>query len=127
MSERIYLIISGLALLIFLYLELTYMVYGYIGILVFEGITNWRLPIIISKIRYGKEYTLPQYYNEKFKIDFEAERALRLIIASLLSLTYTLLPDAAWFLPWFIGVMLTYAGISRFCPMVMTLRWIGLK
>lgn len=127
MSERLYLIISGIVLLGILYLEQDHLIYVYIGILLFEGITNWRLPIIISKLRYGIKYEPQKYYNKNYKFNFEAERALRLFIAVALIITYLYIPNAAWFLPWFIGVMLTFAGISKFCPMVMALRWTGLK
>ncbi|MDH5766830.1 MAG: DUF2892 domain-containing protein [Gammaproteobacteria bacterium] len=127
MSERIYLIISGLVLLIFLYLDMDNLVFGYIALLIFEGITNLRVPIIISKLRYGKNHKAESYINEKYKINFEAERALRLVVAGILIITYAYMPNAAWFLPWFVGVMLTFAGFSKFCPMVMALRWIGLK
>ena len=61
------------------------------------------------------------------RINFEAERALRLVVAATLVITYILFPNQAWFLPWFVGVMLTFAGVSRFCPMVLALKWIGLK
>ncbi|MDH5471568.1 MAG: DUF2892 domain-containing protein [Gammaproteobacteria bacterium] len=127
MSERIYLIIAGLALLIILYLDMDNLIYGYIGILFFEGITNWRIPKVVSKIRYRNACLIPQYINQNYKINIEAEQALRLILASMLIISYIAIPNQAWFLPWFLGVMLTFAGISRFCPMVMTLKWIGLK
>ena len=127
MSERIYLIISGLSLLIFLYLDLDKMVYGFIGLLLFEGVTNLRIPRIINRLRYGSQYRDLTSINEQFKFNFEAERGLRLFVAVILFVTYSIIPNQAWFLPWFIGVMLTFAGISKFCPMVMALKWIGLK
>ena len=127
MTERIYLMTAGLSLLLFLYLELNYFVYAYIGILIFEGATNWRLPKIINLIRYGKNIEQTENRQVNYKINFEAERALRLVVAGILIATYIFFPNQAWFLPWFIGVMLTFAGVSRFCPMVMTLKWIGLR
>ena len=127
MTERAYLMITGLALLLFLYLELDYMIYALISMLLLEGVTNWRLPKIINLIRYGKNTELTGNNQNNAKINFEAERALRLVVAVILVATYVFFPNQAWFLPWFIGVMLTFAGISRFCPMVLALKWIGLK
>jgi len=127
MTERTYLMITGLALLLFLYLELDYMVYAFISMLVIEGVTNWRLPKIIDLMRYGKNSELTSNNQSNSKINFEAERALRLVVAVILVATYIFFPNQAWFLPWFVGVMLTFAGISRFCPMVLALKWIGLK
>ena len=127
MTERTYLMITGLALLLFLYLELDYMVYAFISMLVIEGVTNWRLPKIIDLMRYGKNTELTSNNQSNSKINFEAERALRLVVAVILVATYIFFPNQAWFLPWFVGVMLTFAGISRFCPMVLALKWIGLK
>ena len=127
MTERTYLMITGLALLLFLYLELDYMVYAFISMLVIEGVTNWRLPKIIDLMRYGKNTELTSNNQSNSKINFEAERVLRLVVAVILVATYIFFPNQAWFLPWFVGVMLTFAGISRFCPMVLALKWIGLK
>ena len=127
MTERTYLMIAGLSLLLFLYLDQNYLVYAFISILMIEGITNWRLPKIVNLIRYGKNVELTENRQVSHKFNFEAERALRLVVAGILIATYIFFPNQAWFLPWFIGVMLTFAGVSRFCPMVMALKWIGLK
>ena len=129
MTERTYLILTGIALLLFLYLELDYMVYALIGMLILEGLTNWRLPLIINFIRrISKPEPTPDIDTKSnTKLNFDAERALRLVVACMLILTYITFPNQAWFLPWFIGVMLTFAGISRFCPMVLALKWVGFK
>ncbi len=129
MSERFFRILLGSSLLLFLYLESRQLILVFIGLLLFEGITNWRIPILVSKARYGADYS--QAVNacggETTTLSFEAERVLRLIVASLLVISYVILGEMAWFFPWFIGVMLLFAGLTNICPMVMTLRLIGFR
>jgi len=129
MSERFFRIILGSTLLLLLFLGSRELVLAYIGLLLFEGITNWRIPILASKVRYGADYA--QAVNacggSTATLNFEAERALRLIVAALLFISYIILGETAWFFPWFIGVMLLIAGLTNICPMVITLRLIGLR
>ena len=56
MTERSFRFILGAALLLLLFFSLDMGIYIYIGILLFEGATNWRIPIIVSKLRYGAAY-----------------------------------------------------------------------
>jgi hypothetical protein len=128
MSERFFRIILGAGLLLFLSLERPELVYAYIGLLLFEGITNWRVPILVSKARYGDDYRKAlKECGGDCKTNFEAERMLRFIVAGLLVLTFVLFDSAVWFFPWFIGIMLLMAGLTNICPMVMGLRWLGFK
>ncbi len=125
MSERIFRLIQGACLLLLLYLQNEPLIYGYIALLLFEGITNWRIPILVSKIRYGafRESTSPECRS----IPFDAERALRLVVAGLLIISYILFPIHLWFFPWIVGFMLFMAGITNICPMAMMLRWAGFQ
>ena len=128
MSERFFRIILGSLLLLLLFLGSRELVLAYIGLLLFEGITNWRIPILVSKVRYGADYQqAAQSCGGTSTLNFEAERALRLIAAALLFISYVILGEMAWFFPWFIGVMLLFAGLTNICPMVMTLRLIGFR
>ena len=127
MSERIFRIILGVTLLVILAMDMPMLVYGYMGLVLFEGITNWRIPILVSKARYGKDYMTAVNACSGAKMNFEAERVLRLLIALFLALSYVVFSDVLWFFPWFIGVMLLLAGLTNICPMVMSLRWIGFK
>jgi len=130
MSERVFRIILGLILLILLYFNQRALIYGYIAFLLLEGITNWRVPMLISRIR-----GLPVKSNsERFssmkslaQINFEAERALRLVVFVFLVLSYAVFNKELWFFPWFIGFALFGAGLSGICPMVLSLRWIGFR
>jgi Protein of unknown function (DUF2892) len=128
MSERFFRIILGSLLLLFLFLGSRELTLAYIGLLLFEGITNWRIPILVSKARYGADYQQAvQSCGGTSTLNFDAERALRLIVAALLFISYVILGEMAWFFPWFIGVMLLIAGLTNICPMVMTLRLIGFR
>ena len=126
MSERIYRLVLGGTLFLALYYKLDYLVYGFTGVLLFEGLSNIRLPGVISLIRYGK----PPHEETTIKINkynFEAERLFRIVLALILGITYALIPEQAWFFPWFIGFMLIFAGITNMCPMMIALRSLGFK
>jgi len=128
MSERAFRFILGLSLLLLLYLQQEQAIYIYIGVLLFEGITNWRVPMLVSRLRYGNGYNLNQAADESHgSIPFQAERALRLIVAVFLIVTFVMFRDQVWFFPWFIGFMLFMAGMTNICPMVMGLRWAGFR
>jgi hypothetical protein len=127
MSERTFRIFMGAALLLGLYFDLSLLLYTLIGILAFQGITNWRVTRIISRLRYGSAIALgpccrPEPDAPPARFNFEAERALCLIVAALLLPTYGLYFEQLWLIPWFIGFALFGAGLSGICPMVIGLR-----
>ena len=138
MTERTYRIILGIGLLVILYVSAVYasndLIYAFIVLLCFEGITNWRIPRVVSGL---KEHfiTLTPAVSQPIDVshagtpivDFEAERALRLIIAFLLSLPLLWPAELLWIRPWFIACMLLLAGVTNICPMLMLLRRLGLK
>ncbi len=130
MSERAFRIIFGLLLVIGLYFDLPVLVWGLVGLMVFQGITNWRVAYLVSRFRYGPAYVLPRCCRPvpnipTNRINFEAERALCLVIAVLVSSSYGSL--SLWFIPWFVGFGLLGAGMSGICPMIMGLRWVGFR
>jgi hypothetical protein len=128
MSERVFRLILGSSLILLLFLQNETLIYCYIGLLLFEGITNWRIPVIISRLRYGEFHDVTSSGDSQCRsIPFDAERALRFVVAILLIVTYVLFPEQVWFFPWFIGFMLFMAGLTNICPMVMSLRWLGLR
>jgi len=57
-TERTFRIFIGAALLLGLYFDLKPLIYTLIGILAFQGITNWRVTRIISRLRYGSTVAL---------------------------------------------------------------------
>jgi hypothetical protein len=125
MSERHFRIILGLWLIIGLYLDMTVITYALITLLLFEGATNLRVPLLISKARFGDM----NYYQDKItsssRLPFEAERALRFIVVLLILLPLVYGMEFFWWMPWFVGFALIGAGLSGMCPMVLTLRRIG--
>ncbi|UCE77305.1 MAG: DUF2892 domain-containing protein [Gammaproteobacteria bacterium] len=128
MSERVFRFILGTVLMLLLLLQQDQLILVYMGILLFEGITNLRIPILVSRVRYGAAYGAVQPADSGCsKIPFDAERALRLIVVAMLVVSFVMYREQIWFFPWFIGFMLFMAGMTNICPMVMGLRWIGFR
>lgn len=127
MSERHFRIIMGLWIIIGLYLDVDVVIYALIGLLLFEGITNMRIPLVVTRMRFGKESLSNEKTSTTYKISFEAERALRFIVVLFIGLPYISGMGFLWWMPWFVGFALIGAGLSGICPMVSTLRNIGLR
>jgi len=131
MTERTFRIVFASVLLIALYCDLHYVVYGLIALSVFQGVTPWRISRLTMHLRPGprphSESVRPDAAPGTARIDFEAERALSLLTAAVLALGSVLFARQLWFLPWFIGFAFFGAGLSGICPMVMCFRWVGLK
>lgn len=125
MTERNFRLVIGTWLVLALLLALPDAIYALMAVLLFEGITNWRVPGLIARLR-GQPVTQGQATGE-CTIPFEAERALRLLIVGFLALALFALPDQLWWLPWFVGFALIGAGLSGICPMVQALRWVGMR
>ena len=103
----------------------------YIGLLVFEGLTNWRIPKLLSMAR---SQSKPAQSNKSLSekpvtghIPLDAEQAMRLVIALILVSPIFFSTEALWFIPWFVASMLLLAGLTNICPMVMLFRWLGFK
>ena len=127
MSERHFRVVMGLWLILGLYLNIIEIVYALIGLLLFEGITNQRMPKLVTKLRSRENHSQTQQVNSNSLFAFEAERALRFMVV-----LFVLLPllegfEIIWWLPWFVGFALIGAGLSGICPMVMTLKQIGFR
>jgi len=127
MSERHFRIVLGLWLILGLYLNIIEIIYALIGLLLFEGITNQRIPGLITKLRSGKKHSQDQQAGSNSRFSFEAERALRFLVALFVFLPLLQGFEIIWLLPWFVGFALIGAGLSGICPMVKTLKHIGLR
>ncbi|MBT4836270.1 MAG: DUF2892 domain-containing protein [Methylococcales bacterium] len=130
MTERIWRLTLGISILTFLSFDLHLLLYGLIGIMFFEGITNIRTTKIVSRLRYGEDYINImrkdiRCIKSSRAFQFEAERMLRFAMASAMLVTFVIYP--IWFFPWFIGLMLTSAGLTSICPMLMVFQWLGFK
>lgn len=128
MTERTYRLMLGLLMITALLLQLNYAIYVIIGILLFEGISNFRIPILISQQRYGdKPFHVTDNENYSCSINFEAERFYRIPVAFFILFGFVIFPKALWFFPWFIGLNLLLAGISGTCALLILLRKLGFK
>lgn len=125
MTERTFRLVIGIWLVLALFLALPAAIHVLMAVLLVEGITNWRVPGVLARLR-GVSATDAAAPAE-CRIPFEAERALRLLVVGLLALALFGLPELLWWLPWFIGFALIGAGLSGICPMVQALRWVGMR
>lgn len=126
MTERSFRLVIGIWLVLAQLLALPKAGYALLTVLLFEGVTNLRVPLLLAHFT---GHAQPAFVcgEEDCLISFEAERALRLLIAAMLALSWFVLPDLLWWLPWFIGFAMIGAGLSGLCPMVHALRWIGMR
>jgi len=130
MSDRSYRTIIGLVLLIVLYFEFNYALYGIIVLLFVEALTNFRLPMLVELVRnklLQQDYTYVDVaLVEKSKFNFESERVWRVTVGTFLFIGFYLV-DALWFFPWFMGFAIFGAGLSGVCPVLLAIRWLGFK
>jgi hypothetical protein len=130
MSNRLYRLFVGLILLIGLYFDLSGLIYALIIVVLLEGITNLRIPVLISEMRFNNsgdatEGTLGITFKERF--GFDAERAWRLLLGSVLTVVYVFFYDEVWYLAWFMGFAILGAGLSGVCPLFISLKWAGFR
>ena len=130
MSNRLYRLFVGLILLIGLYFDLSGLIYALIVVVLLEGITNLRIPVLISEMRFDNsgdatEGTLGITFKERF--GFDAERAWRLLLGSVLTVVYVFFYDNVWYLAWFMGFAILGAGLSGVCPLFISLKWAGFR
>ncbi|RDH86033.1 MAG: hypothetical protein DIZ80_00755 [endosymbiont of Galathealinum brachiosum] len=133
MSERQFRFIMGVGLWAILiysaYFETMIPLFVFVGTLLFEGVTNLRIPGVLSRLRYGKSTPVQEdsACNVKWFNKIESERVLRFIVSTFVLVPFYVMPDMIWFIPWFVASMLILAGITNICPMVMFMKWAGLK
>lgn len=125
MTERNFRLLIGVWLVVALVMAQPLAIYVLMGVLLFEGLTNLRVPLLLARFSPQGQAALVEETHQ-CAIPFEAERALRLLIVVFLGLGL-FLSELLWWLPWFIGFALIGAGLSGICPMVQALRWIGLR
>lgn len=127
MSERLFRLILGGTLLLLLYLQRIDLLYVYICIVAFEGLTNWRIPILISKVRHGHAYRdRAEAAVGTYRYNFEAERALRLAVALCL-VVFLLFSKGLWFFPWLLAFVLTMGAMTGICPGAIFFKKLGFK
>lgn len=134
-GERHFRIIVGIALLISLYFEIEAALWGVAALLLFEGVSNWRIPVLVSRLRYGVSEPITQAMDMSLvaaspppappRSALEAERIQRFLAAALLILSTWAYPAQLWIVPWFLAFFLVAAGLSGICPTVVVLRKLG--
>jgi hypothetical protein len=128
MTERTFRLLLGVTLLIILFIDRNDLLYVYISIITFEGLTNWRIPSLISKLRHGPAYLeFPANAPRNHKYTFEAERSFRLVIACSLLFSCFIFPKTLWYFPWFVGFALSMAGITGICPISISFKKLGFR
>lgn len=132
MSERFFRLIVGTLLLGSLYFEIQSGIPLLIGILVVEGLTNYRIPYLITRMRLAgtvnfedSSELIPEAHLAR--ITFDAERAWRLVVAAMLLITVFVFNEQLWFFPWFMGFAIFGAGLSGVCPVLISLKLIGFR
>lgn len=131
MSERAYLFLTGVYILIGLYLEIDLMIYGLCLWLVFEGVTGLMLTRQSAKFIPVSDPVGLTMFRSQQRFDFDALRATRIVIALFLGGSFLLLREYdvefLWFFPWFMGFAILGAGASGVCPILLVTKWIGFR
>ena len=132
MNERTYRLILGGVLAVSLYFDVRNVVLIIISLQFVEGLMNWRVPVLLSRLRNKSPRSVLDRSGSLFspkrrKFNFDAERAFRLVFAGILYLTYVVFNQTLWVFPWFIALSLIAAGLSGFCPMVIALHRLGFR
>ena len=128
MTERAYRLVIGISMILFLFLQWDYAMDIMLALLLMEGLTNWRIPILVSRLRYPQgKIKVTDSENTQCTINYDAERMLRWIIFIFVGLGSVAFTSQLWFFPWFVGLMLLLAGITGICPTVMFLRRVGMR
>ena len=127
MSERHFRVIVGFWLVLGLILNSVDIIYVLFGILLFEGVTNFRIPGLVTRLRFGSGDSAAIIKDTGTRFSFEAERALRFIVVIFAYAPMQQGLEILWWMPWFVGFALIGAGLSGICPMVLALRFVGLR
>jgi hypothetical protein len=130
MSDRAYRLIFGALLLISLSFDFNYVIYVLIGLSLLEGVTNRRVPYLVSQFSARHVHTSNNHLTSidmSRGFSFEAERVWRLVVAVVLFITSVLFYEQLWFFPWFMAFAILGAGVSGICPMLMAIKWLGFK
>lgn len=130
MSEHTYRLVMGTLLLIILYTDINVFSYTIIGIILFEGLTNLRLNLLITRLRNKFGANLSEIDGpprENYRINFEAERAQRLVVAVSFAALFFYSPRELWMLNWMFAFGMVISGIVMFCPIIALFKKIGFR
>lgn len=130
MSERSFRFVISIVLLFALYFEAVAIVLAVAILYIFEGATNWRIPVLVTRLRGVQNRNItcdPGAIALASNITLEAERVLRLFIGIVLAVSLLAFPETTWFLPWLIAFALLVAAITGVCPCIWGLKQYGFK
>ena len=131
MSERSFLFLTGFYILCALYFEIDIMIYVLSAVLLFEGVTDWRMTTMLQKVRNQTLDSGLLAFQNKARFNIDGLRAWRVVVAIILLTVYLLLHqyevEYLWFFPWFMGFAILGAGASSLCPVLIFLRWAGFR
>ena len=127
MTERTYRFVLGAVLTLLLYFHLEPLQYVYVGVLFWEALTGFRVPLMVSRLRYGANYSDVQRDPVAYRFKFEAERGMRVVFGMVTIAAFFVIPADYWFVSWLVAIALFLSGLVNFCPMVAILRWIGFR
>jgi len=105
------------------------MAYVLIVMTIFEGITNWRLNLIVSHILnkvFDRSIPAEPSAND-FRVDFAAERGQRIFIGVMFYLIYFVAPAELWMFNWLFAFGMILSGVVMFCPVVALFRYLGFR
>lgn len=130
MSIRLYRSLIGLTILLALYFDIPWLLYLLIGVVLFEGLGNVQVPVLLARLQgqpadYEPESSLAIAFRTRF--NFQAERAWRIGVGLVLLIVLSRYEQSLWFLPWFMGFTILGAGASGVCPVYLSLKWIGFR
>ncbi len=126
MTDRLYRLIYGSVMLIALYFSINYLVYFLTSLMILEGVTNWRIPLLVNKLL-GNSPKMDVNTSSDYKISLDAERIWRLMVGLAFLLTYIFFPEQLWFAPWFLAFVIFGAGASDVCPGLIAMKKVGCK
>ncbi len=128
MTDRLYRLLLGSALVFGLYFDLNMLLVGLILLALFEGLTNLRLPLLLNLLRAPSATPVASHdHPTPARIPFDAERAWRLMVAAALTLSLVIFPPQLWWFAWFMGFAIFGAGLSGVCPGLVSLRMLGFR
>ncbi|WJW74632.1 hypothetical protein QVG61_08960 [Thiohalobacter sp. IOR34] len=129
MSDSNFRLFIGIWLIVGLFFDEPRLLQALLVLLLFEGVTNLRLSLLLWRLRFGGERHFPDAACPAGVgcLPFEAERGLRLVLVLLLFPSLYLYPGTLWWVPWLVGYAMIAAGLSGICPMVLALRRAGLR
>ncbi|MBI3775396.1 MAG: DUF2892 domain-containing protein [Gammaproteobacteria bacterium] len=127
MTERTYRFVLGAALTLLLYFHIESLQYLYLSVLLWEALTGFRVPLMVSRWRYGANFHDEVRDPATYRFTFEAERGMRVAFVAVLIMAFFVIPADYWYISWMAAIMLFLAGLVNFCPMVAMLRWVGFR